>query len=84
MEYLVRKRLTGKAHYWLGLDTACKMASSGGLNVKRYKVSGDTGGRRICHMCRVNLNKPPADFIQKAVTESLDIEAVQNAREMGL
>lgn len=52
MEYLVRKRGTGKAHYWLGLDTVCKMASSGGLNLKRYKLE-TYAGRAVCHMCKV-------------------------------
>jgi len=51
LEYLVRKRPTGKAHYWEGIDTLCRMASTGGLQLRRYKVAANSGGRPVCHMC---------------------------------
>lgn len=51
--YLVRKRRGGKAHYWDGADTKCRMASSGGLSMRKYVVTDHTGGRLICHMCQL-------------------------------
>jgi hypothetical protein len=39
------------AHIWTGRDTLCRMASTGGLNRKRYEVSDDPGERFICQIC---------------------------------
>jgi len=36
--YLVKKYNPKVAHIWVGLDTACRMASTNGLNISRYKV----------------------------------------------
>lgn len=52
MEYLLRKSLSGRAHYWLNGDTLCRMASTNGLNLNRYALSPDTKGRPVCTMCR--------------------------------
>lgn len=60
--YLIRHRrnpITGEnviyskvAHLWLGSDTACKMASTGGLSLKKYMICNDYFGLSICQMCR--------------------------------
>lgn len=55
--YLVRKGIGGKAHYWDGSDTKCRMASSGGLSMRKYVVANDPGGRLICHMCQQQQKK---------------------------
>lgn len=49
--YLVRKKRGGKAHYWEGTDTKCRMASTGGLSMRKYLVTDHPGDRLICHMC---------------------------------
>ena len=53
MEYLARKKFTAKArcHVWTGFDTACRMASSGGLRLSKYMLIQGTGGRLICKNC---------------------------------
>ena len=50
--YLTRKTRTGKAHYWNGLDTACRMYSTGGMNPKRYAPIEEIGNQPICTMCK--------------------------------
>lgn len=54
--YLLRKN-GGVAHYWNGVDTVCKMYSTGGLRKKKYTVCESTLGRKICTMCQVNNKK---------------------------
>lgn len=50
--YLFRRAATGRtAHVWLGEDTACRMASTGGLNLKKYVKGNCPGSRTICKMC---------------------------------
>ena len=51
MEYLVRKRGTGRAHIWLGVDTLCRMASTGGLRPHRYRLANTHYGLPVCTMC---------------------------------
>jgi hypothetical protein len=51
--YLVRKKGGGKTHLWDGSDTKCRMASTGGLLMRKYVVSDVSCGRPICHMCQV-------------------------------
>jgi len=54
-QWLIRK--TGskvKAHIWNGRDTACRMASTGGLKLDRFEVRQDRGTHEVCHMCRQN------------------------------
>lgn len=51
------------AHVWFANrdDTSCKMWSSGGIGVKsqrkHFAVTNSKEGRRVCHMCQVNLAK---------------------------
>jgi hypothetical protein len=57
-EYLIRKTGDNRpAHLWNGIDTACHMASTGGLSLKRYEVHTDRRGRSICRMCLINAEK---------------------------
>lgn len=39
------------AHIWIGADTACRMASTGGLKLERYRFLAAAGERKICQMC---------------------------------
>ena len=51
--YLIpQKGLKKRAHIWNGADTACRMASTGGLKMDRYTVSDMTEGREVCQMCQ--------------------------------
>lgn len=58
MEYFfnVKKKSTA-AHIWTGLDTACKMLSTGGMRKGAKNVHQTDGGRRVCAMCQVNFKK---------------------------
>lgn len=49
--YLMRRSGGGKAHHWTGSDTACRMASTGGLAMREYVVADHPEGRPICQMC---------------------------------
>lgn len=50
--YLYRSKQTSAAHHWDGLDTACRMWSTGGMSKKRkYETAETLGGRRVCAMC---------------------------------
>jgi hypothetical protein len=49
--YLVRKSGGGRAHRWNGVDTHCRMASTGGLKMSKYVVAASQGSRQICQMC---------------------------------
>lgn len=54
MRYLIRKRGEKvKAHYWDGMDTACRMASTGGLKMDGFAVTDSPMGKQICHMCQM-------------------------------
>ena len=55
--YLARKSnkgFSGRLHIWRGDDTACKMASTGGINIGRWRVLDHHYGRKICSMCATN------------------------------
>ena len=55
MEYLVwrnAKNTKKRAHIWNRYDTVCRMASTGGLNTKRYAIANDTRGFQLCSMCQ--------------------------------
>ena len=71
--YLVRRRKPTVAHLWNGTDTACRMASTGGLNPDSYYVADDPQGRRICDLCSaVQCPKGrPARSLQEALQEAL-------------
>ena len=50
--YLVAKtKNLKKAHYWNGIDTFCKMYSTGGLKKEKYHLVANFENREICHMC---------------------------------
>jgi hypothetical protein len=50
--WLMRKTgLKVKAHVWNGKDTACRMASTGGLKMSRFEVCETPGTHEVCHMC---------------------------------
>ncbi len=52
MTYLVNPlKAKRKAHLWNGSDTACRMASTGGLRMSEYAVVEDKEGRQICSIC---------------------------------
>ena len=54
MRYLVRER-KGIAHIWDGVDTLCRMYSTGGINKHRQRnkwvISDDKMNRKVCLMC---------------------------------
>ena len=43
-------------HIWTGSDTACHMASTGGLDVKKYKASDPSNGGTVCKLCTQTKN----------------------------
>lgn len=51
--FLIKKspRKGKVAHWWNGYDTVCRMASTGGLNKKHYKVVKKTD-LPICNNCK--------------------------------
>ena len=53
MTYLIRiKGARQVAHLWNGDDTLCRMASTGGLTMRKYQVEHSRPpGSRLCHMC---------------------------------
>jgi len=51
-KFLIRKKGNVVAHHWTGTDTYCRMASTGGLNKKKYEVHTTDKGRKICTMCK--------------------------------
>lgn len=60
--YLIRRRgQKQRAHIWLGSDTACRMASTGGLKLARFEVTQDLNGKDLCQMCQavVARDTPP-------------------------
>lgn len=55
--YLIRKRLNGKAHHWDGSDTKCRMASTGGISMRKYMVAESSCQLLVCHLCAEKLRK---------------------------
>ena len=59
MDYLIKTVFTKRkymkrklvAHLWDGEDTMCKMASTGGLNVKYFDVFDEAKGCDVCKNC---------------------------------
>ena len=47
-----QNRAKWKHHIWDGEDTLCRMASTEGLNVKKYQSSDPSQGGSICKICR--------------------------------
>lgn len=60
--YLVRRKRGGKAHLWEAEDTKCRMASTGGLSMRKYVVLDHMDGRPLCHMCRLHSDGVASDF----------------------
>lgn len=62
MSYLIRNKSSKtRAHIWDGLDTKCRMWSTGGLISKKgYYISESREGREVCFMCqaKAGLIKP--------------------------
>jgi hypothetical protein len=58
--YLISKR--GRiAHIWDGKDTACRMASTGGLKLEKCRAVDEIGERAICQMCQQSaIDRPEA------------------------
>lgn len=50
--FLVRKKKAKTSHIWEGDDTACRMASTGGLDRSRYRVVDTSLGLPMCFMCK--------------------------------
>lgn len=60
-----------KAHLWNGLDTFCRMWSTGGLNTKKgdFVLSSSTCGKEICSLCQ---NKAPDGYQYPIEISSVD------------
>jgi hypothetical protein len=57
LKYLIRQRGEKvRAHYWDGTDTACRMASTGGLRMDRFLVTDSPLGKAVCHMCQMSVD----------------------------
>ena len=77
MKYLIRtkggKIQRSRAHLWDGIDTVCHMASTGGLNLKKYGLSDDPCGHEICFMCElVSKQNTYFDDYQRALAADPD------------
>lgn len=59
MTYLVHPRKPSKkAHLWDGLDTYCRMYSTGGISARsHFRVFADPQGRPVCALCALKLKK---------------------------
>lgn len=57
IEYLIRKKGEKQiAHLWTGRDSFCRMAATGGLPMRKYRVVQELpSGFHICQLC---LNHP--------------------------
>jgi hypothetical protein len=55
------------AHLWEGLDTYCRMYSTGGITAKiHYRVSSSSEGRQVCTMCQgEEINRQLASAIER-------------------
>jgi len=62
MQYLIRgvTRKTPVSHIWIGDDTECRMASTGGIDManprRKWRVVNERIGK-LCKMCEVNYAK---------------------------
>lgn len=50
--YLIRKKKPKTYHLWTGVDTECKMYSTGGMKKSKYIVVESHAGFSLCTMCR--------------------------------
>lgn len=76
--FLIGKK-KGSAHLWDGVDTVCRMYSTGGMSRKKKTVSQSAHGRPICSMClAANKNRrDPVLFRDEEYLESKDNFVVQ-------
>lgn len=53
------KKAKGKYHIWTGVDTKCRMWSTGGIKKTRpgWQWVGEIPARDFCQMCIVNEDK---------------------------
>jgi hypothetical protein len=52
MIYIKRKnKAHGLYHLYVDNDTVCRMASTGGLDMKNYNVIEDVTGLKLCNQC---------------------------------
>lgn len=59
------------AHYWDGVDTACKMYTTGGMRKNRYTVTATNRNKPICTMCQ-NVNNKKQLFVDDEYVASVD------------
>ena len=50
-QYLARAKKPQVYHILNGPDTLCRMVSTGGIKMARYRYLFDPMGLRLCHMC---------------------------------
>lgn len=56
--FLCREKGTKTVHHWNGIDTACRMWSTGGLKKsKKWLILKTSENRPICHMCQIVMKK---------------------------
>lgn len=70
--FLLRKgKKKQKAHLWNGVDTFCRMWSTGGLNAKKgdFILSSSTYGKGICSLCQ---NRAPNGYHYPIDISSVD------------
>lgn len=91
--YLIRKGKARVKHIWNGEDTRCRMASTNGLNLRRYQVV-EQSGLRLCQMCRTNARKVGTPnweqkvaaakerYRERKAAEQMDIELLTNTRHL--
>ena len=79
MEYLFNLNKTGSAaHIWLGSDTACRMYSTGGLRPGNKKTFPSPMGKRVCHMCQVNMAKIDPNFVNENSEEKTQVNFLRS------
>jgi very-short-patch-repair endonuclease len=58
MKYLIKIKGDKKsAHLWNGVDTFCKMYSTGGINKNYVKITDTSENHPVCVMCNKNRKK---------------------------
>lgn len=50
MRYLIRKNKAKTKHFWTGLDTLCRLYSTGGMNKHKFDIV-DECSLPLCRMC---------------------------------
>lgn len=95
MQYLLResrykskqhKKKQSVAHIWNGVDTLCRMFSTGGFDKSQYVVCDNTQDRGVCQMCgSISLTEDKRAAEQSAWRERMardaDFEAATDIRQ---